>query len=185
MGRFGNVLLVGGDDRPLVGRQARRGRSLLPDEHRKHACLQGRLAGARMKLVGGDSGRYEREQFVECRRARAVRAGRRRRPVRQARAPDARAPDTRAHLSPGDHHGERGTGRAGLADRASSRLCARTRNGSPSASGWRRYFDARRTRRSHSWPRWTWACPRGPSSTPALCTRTSSARSRTSVRSAG
>ena len=43
------------------------------------------LPGARMKLVGGDSGRYEHEELVERGAARAVRARRRRRAVRRAR----------------------------------------------------------------------------------------------------
>ena len=45
MGRFGNVLLVGGETELVAERAARRGRSLLPDQHREHARLQRRPAG--------------------------------------------------------------------------------------------------------------------------------------------
>ena len=44
------------------------------------------LPGARMKLVGGDSGRFEREEFVDDVDARALGAGRRRRALRPSRA---------------------------------------------------------------------------------------------------
>ena len=61
-------------ERPARERRARagadgaagRGRPLLLDEHREHPRLQGRPErAARMKLVGGDSGHYEQEQFVD------------------------------------------------------------------------------------------------------------------------
>ena len=47
MGRFGNVLLVGGETGPRARRAARRGRALLLDQHRQHAGLQRRAARAR------------------------------------------------------------------------------------------------------------------------------------------
>ena len=47
MGRFGNVMLVGGRDGPLARRAARRGGALLPDQHRQHAGVQRRRSRAR------------------------------------------------------------------------------------------------------------------------------------------
>jgi hypothetical protein len=35
------------------------------DQHRQHPGVQPDGAGVRLKLVGGDSGRCEREEFVE------------------------------------------------------------------------------------------------------------------------
>ena len=64
MGRFGNTMLIAGE--PISrSTRSRRGGPVLPHEHRQHPRLQRRLPGARMKLVGGDSGRYEHEEFVD------------------------------------------------------------------------------------------------------------------------
>jgi FtsP/CotA-like multicopper oxidase with cupredoxin domain len=65
MGRFGNVLLANGETEGSFA--ARRGevvRLYLTDTANTRVFNVG-VRGARMKLVGGDSGRYEREQFVE------------------------------------------------------------------------------------------------------------------------
>ena len=65
MGRFGNVLLVNGE--PQLSIRARHGevvRFYLTNTANTRVFNVG-LRGARMKLVGGDSGRYERETFVE------------------------------------------------------------------------------------------------------------------------
>ena len=65
MGRFGNLLLVNGE--PHLSLAARRGevvRFYLTDTANARVFNLA-FRGARMKLVGGDSGRYEREQFVE------------------------------------------------------------------------------------------------------------------------
>ncbi len=65
MGRFGNVLLVNGD--PELSLDARQGevvRLYLTNTANTRVFNVG-LRGARMKLVGGDSGHCEREQFVE------------------------------------------------------------------------------------------------------------------------
>jgi FtsP/CotA-like multicopper oxidase with cupredoxin domain len=64
MGRFGNVLLVNGE--PQLSIRARHGevvRFYLTNTANTRVFNVG-LRGARMKLVGGDSGRYEREAFV-------------------------------------------------------------------------------------------------------------------------
>jgi FtsP/CotA-like multicopper oxidase with cupredoxin domain len=65
MGRFGNVFLVNGE--PKLSLRARRGevvRFYLTNTANTRVFNVG-LRGARMKLVGGDSGHYERESFVD------------------------------------------------------------------------------------------------------------------------
>jgi FtsP/CotA-like multicopper oxidase with cupredoxin domain len=65
MGRFGNVMLVNGE--PELSLTARVGevvRFYLTDTANTRVFNVG-LPGARMKLVGGDSGRCEREELVE------------------------------------------------------------------------------------------------------------------------
>jgi len=65
MGRFGNVMLVAGD--PDLRLEARRGevvRFYFTNTANTRVFNVG-LRGARMKLVGGDSGRCEREELVE------------------------------------------------------------------------------------------------------------------------
>jgi len=65
MGRFGNVMLVAGD--PELALAARRGevvRLFLTNTANTRVFNVG-VAGTRMKLVGGDSGRVERELLVE------------------------------------------------------------------------------------------------------------------------
>src|SRR3954454_21311569 len=65
MGRFGNVLLVGGD--PELALTARAGEvvRLYLTNTANTRVFNVALPGARMKLVGGDSGRCERETFVD------------------------------------------------------------------------------------------------------------------------
>jgi FtsP/CotA-like multicopper oxidase with cupredoxin domain len=65
MGRFGNVLLVGGEtDLALRVRRGEVVRLYLTNTANTRV-FNVALSGARMKLVGGDSGRYEHEQPVE------------------------------------------------------------------------------------------------------------------------
>jgi FtsP/CotA-like multicopper oxidase with cupredoxin domain len=65
MGRFGNVLLVGGDpDLALTARLGEVVRFYLTNTANTRV-FKVKLPGARMKLVGGDSGRCEREEFVQ------------------------------------------------------------------------------------------------------------------------
>jgi FtsP/CotA-like multicopper oxidase with cupredoxin domain len=65
MGRYGNVLLVSGDpDLSLTAKAGEVVRLYLTNTANTRV-FNVRLPGARMKLVGGDSGRYEREAFVE------------------------------------------------------------------------------------------------------------------------
>ena len=65
MGRFGNVLLVGGEtDLALSAQRGEVVRFYLTNTANTRV-FNVALPGARMKLVGGDSGRYEREEFVD------------------------------------------------------------------------------------------------------------------------
>ena len=65
MGRFGNVLLVGGaTDLALSARQGEVVRLYLTNTANTRV-FNVALPGAQMKLVGGDSGRHEHEQLVE------------------------------------------------------------------------------------------------------------------------
>ncbi|HZC99834.1 MAG TPA: multicopper oxidase domain-containing protein [Actinomycetes bacterium] len=64
MGRFGNVFLVGGEpDLSLAARAGEVVRLWLTNTANTRV-FNVRLPGARMKLVGGDSGRVEHEEFV-------------------------------------------------------------------------------------------------------------------------
>ena len=65
MGRFGNVLLVGGQtDLSLTAKREEVMRFYLTNTANTRV-FNIALPGAKMKLVGGDSGRYEREEFVD------------------------------------------------------------------------------------------------------------------------
>jgi FtsP/CotA-like multicopper oxidase with cupredoxin domain len=66
MGRFGNVLLVNGE--PALSLSARRGEvvRLYLTNTANTRVFNIALPGARMKLVGGDSGHYEREDLVDA-----------------------------------------------------------------------------------------------------------------------
>jgi FtsP/CotA-like multicopper oxidase with cupredoxin domain len=66
MGRYGNLLLINGETTEL-SLEARLGevvRFYLTDTANSRV-FKVALPGARMKLLGGDSGRYEREEFVD------------------------------------------------------------------------------------------------------------------------
>jgi FtsP/CotA-like multicopper oxidase with cupredoxin domain len=65
MGRYGNVLLINGEtDVTLRARLGEVVRFYLTDTANSRV-FKVALPGARMKLVGGDSGRYEHQEFVE------------------------------------------------------------------------------------------------------------------------
>ena len=65
MGRFGNVILVGGETDQAFTAQPGEVVRLWLTNTANARVFSVRLPGARMKLVGGDSGRVEHEQFVE------------------------------------------------------------------------------------------------------------------------
>jgi FtsP/CotA-like multicopper oxidase with cupredoxin domain len=66
MGRFGNVLLTNGDPELSLSAQAGEVVRLYLTNTANTRVFSVALPGARMKLVGGDSGRVEREEFVEA-----------------------------------------------------------------------------------------------------------------------
>jgi FtsP/CotA-like multicopper oxidase with cupredoxin domain len=65
MGRFGNRLLVAGDPNPRLSFRAGEVVRLWLTNTANTRVFNITLPGARMKLVGGDSGRVEHEEFVE------------------------------------------------------------------------------------------------------------------------
>src|SRR4051794_3109058 len=65
MGRFGNVLLVGGETDPELSAQSGEVVRFYLTNTANTRVFNVALPGAKMKLVGGDSGRYEHEEFVE------------------------------------------------------------------------------------------------------------------------
>jgi FtsP/CotA-like multicopper oxidase with cupredoxin domain len=65
MGRFGNILLVAGEPELALTAQAGEVVRLYLTNTANTRVFKVALPGARMKLVGGDSGRCEREQFIE------------------------------------------------------------------------------------------------------------------------
>jgi FtsP/CotA-like multicopper oxidase with cupredoxin domain len=64
MGRFGNLLLIGGQTDPVLPARAGEVLRLWLTNTANTRVFNVRLPGARMKLVGGDSGRVEHEEFV-------------------------------------------------------------------------------------------------------------------------
>jgi FtsP/CotA-like multicopper oxidase with cupredoxin domain len=65
MGRFGNVMLINGETRFSAGAVAGEVLRLYLLDTANTRIFNVGVRGARMKLVGGDSGRYEREKFVD------------------------------------------------------------------------------------------------------------------------
>ena len=65
MGRFGNLMLVGGQTHYRAAARTGEVLRLWLTNTANTRVFNVRLAGARMKLVGGDSGRVERSEFVE------------------------------------------------------------------------------------------------------------------------
>ena len=65
MGRFGNVMLINGETRFSAGAAAGEVLRLYLLDTANTRIFNVGVRGARMKLVGGDSGRYERETFVD------------------------------------------------------------------------------------------------------------------------
>ena len=85
MGRFGNVMLVGGQtDLALDAQRGEVVRFYLTNTANTRVFNVG-IPGARMKLVGGDSGRYEQEELGRAGAAGALGASRGRRALRPAR----------------------------------------------------------------------------------------------------
>ena len=147
---------------PRADGRARRGRALLPDQHREHPRLQRRPAGR------ADEARRRRQRPLRAggvrRRgaARTVGARGRRRPLRQAGARHARAPPLRTAATRSRR--SRSTRKPAAPSLAEQFEVMRTQRGHGRRAGaaslptWRQH----RTRRSPSSPRWTWASPRAP-----------------------
>ena len=64
MGRYGNLLLIGGETNPVVAARAGEVLRLWLTNTANSRVFNVRLPGVRIKLIGGDSGRVEREEFV-------------------------------------------------------------------------------------------------------------------------
>ena len=73
MGRFGNVMLINGETRFSGGATVGEVVRLYLVNTANTRIFNFALRGTRMKLVGGDSGRYERETFVEWTEERSAR----------------------------------------------------------------------------------------------------------------
>src|SRR5215217_8013167 len=184
MGRFGDVLLVNGET--ALSLEAKLGEvvRLYLTNTANTRVFKVALPGARMKLVGGDSGHVEHEQFVE-----EVVLAPSERVVVDVLFPEAgtltlehHTPDRIYPLAALSVADERPRRRSRSSSRPSARTPTWSRNGSASARIW----NATPTRQSVSSPRWTWRRPKetGRSSTPARCIPRSSARSRATARSA-
>ena len=65
MGRYGNVMLVAGETEPTLAVQRGEVVRFYLTNTANTRVFNVALPGARMKLVGGDSGRVEREEFVD------------------------------------------------------------------------------------------------------------------------
>ena len=185
MGRFGDTLLVAGEpELALTAKQGEVVRVYLTNTANTRV-FKVALPGARMKLVGGDSGRVRARGVRRGGDPRAVGARRRRRAVRAARRARAGAPHAREDyrlgtIAVGD---ERAEPVAGGGVRAAAHA---TRSSPPSASGSTPWLAAepdktlafvgrdglRRARRGT------------PRSTSVPCTPRSSPRSRATARAA-
>ena len=112
MGRFGNVMLVGGEtDLSLNARVGEVVRFYLTNTANTRV-FNVAVPGARMKLVGGDSGRYEQEELVES----AILAPSERLVIdvlfEEAGATNARAPHSGTDVHAGDDRRQRRAGYA-------------------------------------------------------------------------
>src|SRR5436190_3245311 len=65
MGRFGDVILVGGETDPELSAKSGEVVRFYFTNTANSRVFKVKLPGARLKLVGGDSGHVEREEFVE------------------------------------------------------------------------------------------------------------------------
>jgi hypothetical protein len=187
MGRFGNVFLTSGEpDLNLTAKVGEVVRLWLTNTANTRV-FNLTVPGARMKLVGGDSGRVEHEELVES----------------VVLAPSERAVVDVLVDQPGELHLEHHTpdrsyrlativvseepaARSPAAQ--DSRPCAAPRSWRPSTSSWTAGWQPRRTK-SWPWsPRWTTRRPCQPapgrSPTPARCTPKSPVTNRGAVPSA-
>ena len=185
MGRFGDVLLVSGETEPLARRAAGRGRSLLPDEHRQHARVQGRAAGR------ADEAGRRRQRPRRARGVRRATSSSRRRSAWSSTCSSSSPASWRSSTAPrsaptrSPPSRQRGAGRA-VARASSSRRCATNADMVAERERIAPYLEAEpdKTLAFVAEMDMGVAGGRRPSSTPARCTRRSSARSRPAARSA-
>ena len=184
MGRFGNVLLVGGE--PDLSLAAQRGEVV-----RFYLTNTANTRVFKVALPGRpDEARRRRQRPLRARGVRrlgdagAVRAGRRRRALRRAGTLtlEHQTPDRTYTLATIDVATEPAEP---VACRAVRRAPSQPGMGGRAGAAGALLRRATRQDARRSSPRWTWASPKAPSSTPARCTRRSSARSPTAARSAG
>ncbi len=158
MGRVGNVLLTNGEPELSLSAQAGEVVRLYLTNTANTRVFNVALPGARMKLVGGDSGRVEREEFVET----AMLAPSERVVVDVLFAEPGEL--TLLHRTPGkeyplatiqvsDEQAEPSLAAEFEALRTNADMW-------PSANEWLRTWSGSPTRRSRSLPRWTWASRR-------------------------
>ena len=158
MGRFGNVLLIGGET-DLAGAQRGEVVRFYLTNTANTRVFNVALPGARMKLVGGDSGRYEHEEFVD-ESSSPRRSAWSSMSCSTSRGADARAPhpERTYPLATIDVSDERGSLPSMRAVRRSPH---QRRHGRRARAARRPTSTPSPTRRSPSSPRWTWACRRG------------------------
>ena len=183
MGRFGNVLLVGGE--PDLKLNAKLGEvvRLYLTNTANTRVFKVALPEARMKLVGGDSGRCEQEEFVEAvilapseRVIVDVLFGHAGELTLEHRTPERTYP--LATITVGDEPAE-------PRSESSTHRCAPTQSYARSANDLTRIWKRRPTKRLPLSPRWTWKLQRSGqgarSSTPVRCIQRWSRRSRGGV----
>ena len=159
MGRFGNVMLVAGEPTSHSPRSAVRSCASTSPTPPTHACSTSTLPGARMKLVGGDSGHYEHESFVD----EVLLSPSERFVVdvlfehrASSRSSTARLPASYrlATIAVSDEPAVPALAEQFDVLRNNAEMAAERERLAP-------YLTRRPTRRSPSSPRWTSACPRG------------------------
>ena len=168
MGRFGEVLLVNGETDLSLDAQLGEVVRLYLTNTANTRTFKVALPGARMKLVGGDSGHVEHEEFVED----VVLAPSERVVVdvlfERAWRPDAGAPHAGAHLPAGRHPRERRPDRAFV--RGAVRGPPHERRHGRRARADRSLLDAEPDKTLGSSRRWTWRRRRGPVVYACRCT---------------
>ena len=168
MGRFGNVMLVGGEtDLALSAQRGEVVRFYLTNTANTRV-FNVAVPGARMKLVGGDSGRVEREELVEsvilAPSERVVSTCSSSSPARLTL--EHRTPERTYSLATID--GRRRAGDA-VARGASSRLLRQNPEWAAERERLAPYFDAAPDKTLALVAEMDMGAPRAPSSTPARC----------------
>jgi FtsP/CotA-like multicopper oxidase with cupredoxin domain len=167
MGRYGNVMLVAGETAPSFAVRRDEVVRLYLTNTANTRVFNVALPGARMKLVGGDSGRVEREDFVES----VVIAPSERIVLDvlfEEPGPttlDQRTPEHTYTLATIEVAADPAT--PSLADEFA--VLRVNPSGRTNGDGWKPMPTRRRTRRLRSSRRWTWARPRATSCSSARC----------------